>query len=679
MANYKINYLSRDFDAIKADIIAYGKQNYPELTDNFGSDTSVSSFIVDALADCVDSLNYHIDRVFQDTQLNSTNSRKSLLNIARINGLNVPGPKAGMCEVQFSCILPSGYIVNGQTDNSKPNWNYAPVIQRNCVVGVGNLTYTIDENVDFGEQFNSNAFSNRTYEPIRGVNGGITGYRVTKSVIATAGQRRVYKRILSEKDVVPFMEVLLPDVDVMNVESIIFKPNSNLKTTPEISEYYVDEEQFQFRNESMITYRFFETKSLADQWRFGSSETRMTNGVIDEEAIYDPNSYEDYEFTDDNEVHTVTRYYKGAWKPLRQKFITEYTDNGYMKIIFGPGVNYTTLPEEATNYAKWRMANIMNNDMLGVLPKAGWTMYVLYNIGGGVETNVAQGAINSIKSMQVDFPSGNQNNADYVTTKNNVLKSMSVTNTTPGIAGKDKPSTEELKYLIKYNTSHQERCVTVKDYQTRLMMMPPKYGTPFRCSGIEENNKIVLNILGMNSNGALYKAIPNILAENIENYLSHYKTIGDFVEIRSGKIYNVGFLIDAFIDKSYNAADVISSIINVVKSYLDVNKHIMGEDIFIGDVYKEISVLDGVIGLIDLRAYKITGGGYSNDECPLPSIEDTTYSECNAVVEPGFLIEGATTKRIDLDAIDSVLLGDGNAMYEIKNPNIDIKVRIKQK
>lgn len=663
MAQNHINYLSRDFDSIKSDIIAYAKQNYPQLSDNFGSDTSISSFIVDALSDCVDNLNYHIDRTFQGTQINSTNSRQSLLNIARSNGLKVPGQKAGMCEVQFSCELPSGY----NEDISQPNWNVAPVIQRNCVVGTGNLSYTIDENVDFREQFNSNAYSNRSYVPIRNNNGDIIGYTVTKSVVATAGQRRVYKKVLSENDVVPFMEVILPDTDVMNVESIIFKSSPNLNNTPEISEYYVDDEKYRFRDGSVTTYRYFEVNSLVDQWRWGSEVNKIHNNVILDK--YCPESYVDYS--------GGTRYYVGEWKPVKQKFITEFTNNGYLKITFGPGVEYKTPSADESNYAKYRMCSIMNNDMLGVLPKVGWTMYVLYNTGGGIDTNVAQGAINTIKSMQVDFPSI-KTNAEK-DEKSNVLRSISVINTTPSITGKDSPSTEELKYMIKYNTGAQDRCVTVKDYELRTMMMPPKYGAPFRCSAIEENNKIVLSLLGMNSNGSLYKAVPNTLAENIEKYITHYKSLGDYVEIRSGKIYNIGFMIDAFIDKSYNAADVISSIINVVKSYLDVNKHYMGEDIFIGDIYKEISVLDGVIGLIDLRAYKISNGGYSTDKCPLPSTEDTHYSECTNESEPGFIIDGANVERIDLDAVDSVLLGDCNAMYEIKKPNIDIKVRVKQK
>ena len=213
MASRHINYLSRDFDAVRDEIISFSKENYPQLSDNFGNDASVSSWLVDLMSDCVDSLNYHIDRTFQDTQINSTTSKTALMNIARSNGLKIPGPKGGMCEVTFSCILPVGYYhhENNSTDISQPNWNVAPVIQRNCVVSAGNLNYTIDENVDFFEQFNADACSNRTYTPRRNANGVITGYTVTKKVIATAGTRKVYKKIITDKDVSPFMEIMLPE------------------------------------------------------------------------------------------------------------------------------------------------------------------------------------------------------------------------------------------------------------------------------------------------------------------------------------------------------------------------------------------------------------------------------------------------------------------------------------
>lgn len=676
MATKHINYLSRDFDSIKSELINYSKSNYPQLSDNFGNDSSISSWLVDLMSDCVDSLNYHIDRVFQNTQMNSTNSRAALLNMARSNGFKVPGPKAGMCEVEFSCILPAGYNENGKIDISQPNWNAAPVIQRNCVVAAGNLSYTIDENIDFAEQFNSNAFSNRSYKPRRNANGEITGYTVTKTAIATAGSRKVYKKVLTDNDIAPFMEIILPDKDVINVESVIFKGTSNINVSPEISEYYVNEEEYQYRNNAVTTYRFFETQALTDQWRWGPFLKPDANGNLENELVhdkYDPDDYVDY-----NEGNRVTRIYRGGWRPLRQKFISEYTDNGYMKLIFGSGVDYQEYPSDATSYAQYRMSAVINNDMLGVLPKAGWTMFVLYNVGGGIETNVAKGAVNTIKSMQTYFPNRSGDKSVTGALKGQILRTISVTNVSNGVVGKNAPSVNELKYMIKYNTASQERCVTLKDYKTRLMQMPPKYGAPFRCSVIEENNKIVLSVLGMNADGSLYKAIPSTLAENIENYLSHYKSIGDYVEIKSGKIYNIGFVIDAFIDKSYNSADVIANIISTVRKYMDVNNVDMGEDIFIGDLNKEISIIDGLISLIDVKIYKINGGGYSTDKCPLPSTTDTAANDCMPSDEQLFTVAGAEVERIDLDAIDSVLYGDSDAMYEVKQ-DTDICIRVKQK
>ena len=50
----------------------------------------------------------------------------------------------------------------------------------------------------------------------------------------------------------------------------------------------------------------------------------------------------------------------------------------------------------------------------------------------------------------------------------------------------------------------------------------------------------------------------------------------------------------------------------------------MGEDIFIGDLERELNTLDGVISLIDLKVYKIWNGDYSKTPCPLPTVNYTS-------------------------------------------------------
>lgn len=662
MSDKKISYLSRDFSSVRKELEKFSKQYYPELSDDW-NDSSVGSWLMDLAASVGDDLAYHTDRMYQESTLDSANMRSSVLSQARSNGLKIPGRKASSCEVEISCVLPTD-----STDISVPNWNYAPIVQSTSIISAGDSNFQLTEDINFAEQFNKNGYSNRKVVPSRNSNGNITGYTVSKSAIAVNGTTKVYKKVMYPNDIEPFMEIVLPEENILNIESIIFKESSDITTTPSIYEYYIDSEQYRISSEDAMTYRFFECDSLADQYRFGDSVNYGTSNIIS--SIYKPSLYDDY-----TSNGVVTRYYRGKWKPLRQKFITEYTDNGYMKVIFGASNGYPQLPSSGTTYGDYVASNIINNDMLGVLPKEGWTMFILYRVGGGVSSNLGIGALNKFTLANVDWGANTNNTNGSIRGK--VLTSLTVTNISSALAGKDSPSTSEIKYLMKYNTSSQNRAVTVTDYRAKLMEMPPKYGAPFRCSVIEENNKVEMDFLGLDSNGNLTSYLPQTLVENSIEYLSNFKQINDYIEIKSGKIYNIGVMGEMFIDKNYNQANVVTSVINKIKEYFSVNNHEMGDDIFVGDLEKEIMLLDGVIGIIRMKIYKIYNGGYSSDVCPLP--ETSEESVCGSEPSEGFSLkdEGSISREIDLDATDYVLYGDYNSMYEIKSPSSDIQIKIK--
>jgi hypothetical protein len=674
MSQKKINYLARTFDDYRSELIKFSNKYYPELSDSY-NDSSIGSWFIDLVASVSDNLSYHIDRMYQETNINSANLKNTVLNIARTNGLKVPGPKASMCEVQISCILPVGDDVTGSI--SSPKWAYAPIIKKSTVVSAGNLNFQLDEDVDFGEQFNKNGFSNRTFSPLRDSNGIITAYTVTKTALAVNGSTRIFKKVILSQDLKPFMEITLPEKNVMNIESIIFKETSNFKKDPDTQEFYIDAEQYKMSAEAAETFRFFEVNSLAEQYRFGT-EANIDNGVIQD--YFNPELYDDYteggEY--DETIKNTTRYYRGKWKPITQKFITEYTDNGYMKVIFGSGVSYDTLPETKTKFSERMMSNLINNDMLGVLPREGWTMFILYRVGGGISSNIGVGAINSITLTVAEFKQNEINEENAASIRGMILNSLSVTNTSPAVAGKDAPSSEEIKYLTKYNNSSQERCITVKDYKCRLMMMPPKYGAPYRASVVEENNKIAISMLGLGADGRLTKALPETLVENIEEYMSHYKSIGDYIEGKSGKIYNIGFSIDIFVSKTYDTPTVLTNVIETIKNYMSVENHDMGEDIFLGDLEKEIMLVDGVVSIINFEVYSIYNGSYSTDRCPYPEYGQSDSDTYKSVVYNNFKVEsGADSFKIDLDSIDHVLYSDYNSCFEIFNPTADIQIRAK--
>lgn len=659
MSNKKINYTNRDYEAIKSELIGFSKKYYPEITDDF-NDASVGSWLLDLVSVVGDNLNYHIDRTYAENNVNTASLKGSVYNNARKNGVKIPGPKASMCEVELSCTLPLD-----STNISIPNFNVAPIIKMGSVVGNSSYKYELIEDVDFRTQFNSEGVSNRTFSPLRNSNGVITAYTVTKTTMVVGGTSKIFKKVLSDTEVVPFMEIVLPEKNIMSVESIIFKESSNFNGEPLSYEYYIDDEKFFIPNETIETYRYFETNSLSDQFRFG---TKNNDKVIP----YEIESYEDYTETvnDKNSSQKTTRYYRGEWKPITQKFITEYTDNGYLKIIFGCGTDNAILANQ-TEFGKHMMSKMINNKLLGVLPKAGWTMFVLYRTNGGTETNLAQGSITSIISANIAFVNVSNN-----TLKSSITSSLNVNNISPSVGGKDMPSVSEIKYLTKYSIPSQERCVTIKDYKERILQIPPKYGCPFRLNAMEDNNKIIISCLGLNSNGKLDDGLPSLMVENMSEYLSHYKTLGDYVEFRSGKIYNLGFGIDIFVDKNYDPSIVVKNVINFVKEYMSVKNHDMGEDIFIGDLEKEINNIDGVISLIDLRIYAIYNGSYSTSIPSLPK----KYEMVNGCSIPNvskFDVEGgAESFEVDLNEIDYVLYSDVDSMYEILNDN-DIKIQVK--
>lgn len=662
----KISYVNKDFNDFRQSIIEYTKQYYPELVDSM-NDASVGSWLVDIVAGVSDSLSYHIDRAFQETNINGAQQTASLYNLARNNGVKIPGPKGSMAEMKLTCLLPVNSTVENTVSTTRsPNWALAPVVKRGTTFTNGSIVFELDHDVDFAQVADANGVPNRTIELVKNSNEVIIGFKVSKHFIVNAGSTKIYKKEIKKSDIAPFMEVTLPYNDIMGVESVIFKEGINHQLEPSLDEFMYDDEYIpaDFTQGKKDVYRFFEVDALVQPYRWGAAL----------DSVYSPikTSYGYYSGNDIVPTHFITH---GEWKPLKQKFITEYTDKGYLKLIFGAGHKYIdddyTLGD-AASHSKHLISKMINNDALGVTPKANTTMYILYRVGAGSSSNLPKGAINKIGNLNITFSNCMYENTMSKETSD-IKASFTVTNVTPAIMGRDMLTGEELRNYIKYNKGSQDRCVTLNDYRSRLLQMPIQYGMPYRVGVTEENNKIMIYLLGMDMNGKLTTDIPSIFVKNLESYLSEYRMINDFVEMKAGKIINLSFEIDCYINKSYNSADVVGSIINTVNEYMNPDKHDMGDDIFLGDLEKEISLLDGVINLIDLRVYNEFGSKYSPTQTTQQIKSDT---ECFGTTTGEI---STSRSEIDLDASDHILYTENDTMMEIKYPEQNIRVRIKQK
>lgn len=606
MANNGINYTSRNFADIRTDLVNMVKQYYPDIFGDF-NDASVGMMILELNAAVGDMLSVNTDRMFQETQIDYAKEKKSVLSMARTFGLKVPGKRPSITIVDFSVTVP---VYGDSFDVS-----YAPIIRTGSQVSGAGKIFEVTNDIDFSNPFNISGIPNRLIIPNLDSNGNLANYTLTKREIVTNGTSKVFKRVINSSDVKPFLEIVLPEDNVISIESIITLNGTDYTKQPTLDDFL------------NLDNRWFEVDALA----------------------------EDKVFIEDNSVITDSASVRpGKWMSITRKFIREYTDLGFTKIILGGGTQDTSsLSDFDTNGALVnQIGDFINNMSLGVTPTANTTMFIKYKTGGGSDSNVGPNVLTSlgIINMNVNGSNGTLNNA--------VRNSLKVNNAFPALGGKDTPSVEEIRNLVRYNFASQNRCVTIKDYQTRISQMPGNFGVPFRCGIFEQQNKIKVYILSLDANSKLTNSSTSVLRDNISNYLADYRMLNDYVEITNGRIINIGFQIDLMIDKKQPQGQIISQVISDVESYMNINKYQMGDNIYLASLMEQINNVGGVLNVIDLRVYnKVGGGKYSLNEIAQPYID-------------------STTRQIDISS-DYALFGEPTSMFEIREPSVDIVVRVK--
>lgn len=606
MANQGINYTSRNFVDIRGELINMARQYYPDIFNDF-NDASVGMMLLELNAAVGDMLSVNTDRMFQETQIDFAKERKSVLSMARTFGLKIPGLRPSVTIVDFSVTLP----VLGDTFDI----SYAPLIRVGSqVVGAGKVFETTGD-IDFANPFNIGGIPNRLIIPNFNSNGTLINYTITKRELVTNGFTKIFKRVISTADVVPFLEVILPEDNILSIDSIITLPGTSFIQNPSLDQFYD------------LSLRWFEVDALA----------------------------EDKVFVEDNfKLSDNPGVRPGKYISTNKRFIREYTDLGFTKLTFGAGTQDTSsLCEFDTNDALvQQIGNFINNLSLGNVQTAGTTMFVKYRVGGGADTNVGTNVLKGLGIINMNINGSNQ------VTNAAVRNSLRVNNLFPALGGRDVPSVEEVRNMVKYNFSSQNRCVTIKDYQTRIAQMPSQFGVPFRSGVFEEQNKIKIYVLGLDENAKLTNTSTSALRDNIATYLADFRMMNDYVQVTNGRIINLSFEIDLFIDKKIPQSQIMSQVITNVKNYMDINKFHMGENVYMSPLIEIINNVGGVLNVIDVRVFnKVGEGKYSLNQISQP------YST-------------PSTRQIDLTD-DFTLFGEPVSMFEIKFPNTDIAVRVK--
>lgn len=604
MANKKISYTTRDFQSIRTELINFTRAYYPDLIENV-NDAAIFSVFLDLNAAVTDNLHFNIDRSIQETVLQYAQQRSSIYNIARTYGLKVPGQRPSVCLVDFSITVPAF--------GDKEDLRYCGILRRGSQINGAGQTFETVYDIDFSSPISGDGFPNRLKIPNFDANNTLINYTIVKRETVVNGVTKVYKKVITPNDVKPFFELFLPEKNVLGVTSVLLKDGTQYGNTPSTQEFLG------------LDNRWYEVKALAEDRVFVEDPTKVS----------------------DSPGIKVGRYVS-----VSDKFITEYTPEGYFKMTFGGGSQSADeqLREFARNGYKLDLYKYSNNFALGSSLKSNSTLFVQYRIGGGQISNLGVNVITQIGTVSffVNGPSESINTS--------VVNTLTCNNVTAAIGGADYPTIEEVRNLVAFNFSAQNRAVTVNDYDSLIRTMPSQFGAPAKVAITEENNKIIIKMLSYDENGKLTEIVSDTLKNNVANYLSNYRMMNDYISVQVANVIDLSITIDVVLDSSQNQGSSITQIINSISDFFEPGNRQMGENVNVSEVRRIIQTQNGVISVADIKVFNQVGGQYSSSQTSQRYVDKETR---------------------EIELIDDTIFAEPSQTYQVRFPNSDINVRVK--
>jgi hypothetical protein len=218
------------------------------------------------------------------------------------------------------------------------------------------------------------------------------------------------------------------------------------------------------------------------------------------------------------------------------------------------------------------------------------------------------------------------------------------------------PNVDEIRNYVSFNFSAQKRAVTVQDYESIIRNMPSQFGAPAKVSITENDNKILIQILSYDTQGKLTNIVSNTLKQNIANYLSNYRMMNDYVSIETAEVIDLSFEVSVVLDATQNQGQVITNIINKLTTFMNPQTRQLGQNIYLSELNSLIQDENGVITVTGINVFNEVGGQYSSFQTSMAYSDDVTKQ-----IRP----------------VDDTIFAQPNQVYQIRYPQKDIKVRVK--
>ena len=727
-----VNYLNKDFTALKTSLMNYAKSYFPNTYRDF-NETSPGMMLLEMNAYVGDVLSFYIDQQYREMLLPLAEERRNVINLAKMFGYKVKPIVPAYVDLTFTAN------VNAKSGNpSEVDYSDAGIFSSGILVGSSTNTelfFTTLEPIDFTIEEEGDTSTVASVD-----NAGIaTTYTLTRTVRAiSATEKQISFQIgVPEK----FKTLTIPDTNVIDIISCVDTSNNKW--------YEVD---FLAQDKVPIETHYTETDRVSSYVDF--------EGNVSEQSVPFSLTYIDSpkRFTrETNEDNTTSLVFGNG---VLNNGIDGTIDQGYIDLeqigIVIPG---------QTNDLNDSIDPLLGNEYstLGEAPN-NTTLTFTYRIGGGVEANVPADDLTTLPST-INVIGGNTS-----------AGLSTVTNNQPARGGKNEEDTLEIREKAKAFFTTQNRCVTKEDYEARVLNIPSKFGNIAKAyvtreaaefegtsnlsqvanklgsaqnamtqiqqaidtnlfenvstndiysalqNVVNEYNSIAnpdlsnlarelelgtinIYILGLDGTGRLVgnrhfpsNGLPNILKTNIKNYLENFKIMTDVVTINDGYIVNFGVIFDVIAEKYADKQLVKINCIQKIKEYFNINKMQFNQPIYKSQLEFELMGVEGVrsIGHITITQYddyhyNSTDGAilpektfqysFSTNQELSVDIDGDNVSDGQFTTEGGTAGYGFKYNFADALSDDGTIIVPPNVatptVFELKNPNTNIQGRVR--
>jgi hypothetical protein len=661
-----IKYLNKDFAQFRGNLIEFAKTYFPKTYSDF-NESSPGMMFIEMASYIGDSLSYYIDDTLKESLMVHAEDIDNVISLAQYLGYKpkVTGPAITTLSV-YQLVPSTGIAANNTLDPQ-----YLLRIREGMVVQtIDGVSFITQDVVDFSDDTDREI---TIYEK-DAITGEPSYYLVKKLVQVISAQIVTQEFTFGAYE--PFRTIDLQETNVIDVYDIR-DSNGN---------------------------KYYEVPYLGQEMVF----VDYPNTEINDPELYQFKS-------------TVPYILKTIKTPKR--FVKKVNGNSTTTIQFGagdPSANDEQLIPNLKNVGlglpnsisrleeSFDPTNFLKTKTYGTSP-SNTTITVKYLVGGGVSSNAKKGDITRVTSVQYDEDLQLYTAAER-SLYNQIKNTLAVDNEVPATGGRGGETVEEIRQNALANFGSQNRAVTAKDYEVRVLSLPAKYGSIAKAYATadgtldnnspasilsspkamqeftdlvmsfvekpdseepnrrtvqqelqkfligktsnenEKNNPFAINLylLGYDVNGKL-APLNRAVKENLKTYLNEYKILTDGVNVSDGFIINIGIDFEIITLQNYNKSEVITSCIQELKDYFQIDNWTFNNTINISELELLLANVDGVSSVPKLEIINKCSGPYSPNS---------------------YNIQAAIKDKVLYPSLDP-------SVFEIKFPDTDIRGRAK--